>query len=352
MRILFVGRRETGSGQRARALSRLGHDVHHIDPYSIAPERWLMSYLYRLGGPGIDPAVARLIERRTTGRSYDLSIVDLGDLVGRQALNALRSVAPIVVNYNNDNPYASPPGERRRWSIFERVAGDYDLLVTPRRPNAEDRVRRATGKTPMQVWFCADEIDHAPPTLSPDDQERLQCDIVFAGTWMPGRGAFMETLLVSGLRLRIFGGRWRRAPEYAALAPAIAGDHLGGRDYARAIAAAKIAVVVLNRDNLDQHTTRSAEIPAIGTAMVAPRTAHHLELYRDGREALFYDTAEECAHQCRRLLADAAMRTRIAAAGHARTRINGTYNEPLMDAIVARATGIAGKSEVRLRRVG
>jgi spore maturation protein CgeB len=85
-----------------------------------------------------------------------------------------------------------------------------------------------------------------------------------------------------------------------------------------AIAGAKIGLVLLNGQNADLHTTRSAEIPAVGTAMCAPRTPHHQQLYKEGEEAIFFDGADDCAEACKRLLADDGRRPAIADAGHRR----------------------------------
>ncbi|MEL7344781.1 MAG: glycosyltransferase, partial [Pseudomonadota bacterium] len=79
---------------------------------------------------------------------------------------------------------------------------------------------------------------------------------------------------------------------------------------------------------------RMAEIPALGTAMVAPRTSAHQALYQEGIEALFYETVEDCAACCLGLLSDAEAREKLARAGHARVALNGMYNEPLLSGIL------------------
>jgi spore maturation protein CgeB len=145
---------------------------------------------------------------------------------------------------------------------------------------------------------------------------------------MPGRGAFMARLIERGVPLAIHGSRWKRAPEYRLLQPT------------RASAGAKIALVLLNGQNADLHTTRSAEIPAIGTAMCAPRTPHHQQLYKEGEEAVFFDGADDCAETCKRLLADDGRRQAIADAGRRRTFANGTYNEVLARRIVDQVADI------------
>jgi hypothetical protein len=220
--------------------------------------------------------------------------------------------------------------------LFRRAAPGYDLLVTPRRENADFLVKKLTGKMPMQVWFSADEVAHRPQPLFEAETAEWASDVIFAGAWMPGRDAFMAKLVEAGLPLKIYGLRWERSPEFERIRSAVQFKFLNGADYAKAIQCSKVALVLVNGANQDLHTTRSTEIPAIGAAMCAPRTSHHASLYRDGEEALFFDDADECIAQCRRLLADETLRKNIASGGRRRTFENKTYNEDLMKSVVTR----------------
>ncbi|MCJ9672121.1 MULTISPECIES: glycosyltransferase [unclassified Neorhizobium] len=333
MRLLFIGAESGTSLQRAAAFGRIGFDVLHLSPYALLPSHWA-PWLNRAGGPGIDRLVAKGLGRRIGGQRFDFALVDCGDVVGRAAMNVIRTAAPIVVNYNADNPYLNPSSERLRWSIFHRTLPHYDLVVAVRRNGIEEMMARRGARRIETIWQCADEVVHRllSPTL--EEKSRWSSEVAFVGTWMPGRGAFMARLVERGVPLAIHGSRWKRAPEYRLLRPFIRSDHLEGSDYTRAIAEAKIALVLLNGQNADLHTTRSAEIPAIGTAMCAPRTPHHQQLYKEGEEAVFFDGADDCAQTCKRLLADDRRRQTIADAGHRRTFANGTYNEVLARRIV------------------
>ncbi|CDZ71364.1 CgeB family protein [Neorhizobium galegae bv. orientalis] len=333
MRLLYIGAESGTSLQRAAAFGRIGLNVLHLSPYAHLLPHWA-PWLNRAGGPGIDRRVANGLGRRIGDQHFDFALVDCGDVVGPTAMNVIRTTAPIVVNYNADNPYLDPSPERLRWSILHRALPHYDLVITVRRDGIEEMMARRGARRIDAIWQCADEVVHRPPSLTLEEKSRCSSEVLFVGTWMPGRGAFMARLIEKDVPLAIHGSRWKRAPEYRLLRPFIRSDHLEGADYARAIAGAKIALVLLNGQNADLHTTRSAEIPAIGTAMCAARTPHHQQLYKEGEEAVFFDGADDCAQTCKRLLADDRRRQTIADAGHRRTFANGTYNEVLARRIV------------------
>ena len=107
-----------------------------------------------------------------------------------------------------------------------------------------------------------------------------------------------------------------------------------GDDYVKAIRGAEIAIGLLSKGNEDLHTTRSLEIPAIGTLFCAERTSEHLAMYEDGEEAVFFDSADECADLCLALLAQPDRIAKIAAAGLRRVRRNGDFNERLLSKII------------------
>ena len=181
---------------------------------------------------------------------------------------------------------------------------------------------------------------HAPRELGAEQHRRFASEVVFVGTWMPERGPFMAELIRYGVPLSIWGNRWQKAPEWLQLAPHWRGPGLDtDDDYAAAILAAKISLGLVAKNVHDQHTTRSMEIPALGGLFCAERTREHLALYEEGREAVFWSDAAECAKQCMALLADEPRRKAIAAAGHARALRNGHYNERVMARILDAATG-------------
>jgi hypothetical protein len=193
----------------------------------------------------------------------------------------------------------------------------------------------------MRVFRSADELAHAPRSISDADAERWKSEVLFLGTWFPERGPFLLELAKLGVPLTIRGGNWHKAAEWPLLKPYFKGGQLEGDDYAMAIQCAKVNLGLLSKGNRDLHTTRSLEIPALGALFCAERTEEHLQMYVEGEEALFWSSAEECAAVCRSILQDEPRRRRIAAAGLARSIVNRHYNEVVMNAILERAFAAA-----------
>jgi spore maturation protein CgeB len=165
---------------------------------------------------------------------------------------------------------------------------------------------------------------------------RFQSHVVFIGTWIAGerRDEFLLALIDRGVNVSIWGDRWQKAPSWPRLQAHWRGAALGGKDYVAAIQGSKIALGLLSHGNRDLHTTRSSEIPYAGGLLCAERTSEHLEMYREGVEAVFWKDAEECAAVCRQLLADDALRERIRRQGMERVSAGGYGNEAVCQDIL------------------
>jgi hypothetical protein len=252
---------------------------------------------------------------------------DNGELIPPDLLRKLKGRAAKSLVFNQDNPFVARDG--LRWRIFLKSLPLYDLYVTPRISNVEP-ARRNGAQRVYRTWFSADEIVHAPQALTKEERNAFGSRVAFVGTWMPERGPFMKTLIDRGVPLTIFGPRWDKAPEYDQIKDHVRLGSLNTTQYTKAVAACDIALALLSKGNEDLHTTRSLEIPAIGALLCGERTSEHLELYKEGEEAVFWESAEECADVCLRLLSAPEDIKRIAAAGATRARANAVFNEPVL----------------------
>ena len=333
LNILYLGPDEGTSHHRFHALRRLGHTVRLINPYVVfAGKPRMRSLGFKTGYAGFESAIERRILSEAGSERFDVVWVDNGEYVGKHLALALKDKCDFLLAHNLDNPFTSRDGWR--WRLFRQALPTYDLFVTPRQTSRAPALAQGARRA-LAVMFSADEVVHRGAELDQADLRRFGSEVVFVGTWMPERGPFMQRLLERGVPLKIFGPRWTKAREYSSLASVVLSRELQDIDYVKAISGAKIALGLLSKGNEDLHTTRSLEIPSIGTVFCAPRTVDHESLYVDRREALFFDDADECADLCLRYLQDDASRAEIAAAGHARALENGHFNERLCAEILS-----------------
>ena len=295
-----------------------------------------MSWGFKTGYMGLERLIGRYVLGALGQERFDVVWVDNGEQIGSRLVTALKDRARFILNHNLDNPFTTRDGFR--WHLFRKALPLYDLFVTPRR-STHDAALAFGARRVLEVMFSADEEAHRRIELTQADRERFGSEVAFVGTWMPERGPVMATLLARGVPLTIFGPRWNKAPEYPGLLPHLDNRSLDDLDYVKAISGAKIAIGLLSAGNEDLHTTRSLEIPAIGTLFCAPRTSDHEKLYRDGEEAVFFSSVDECASLCLGLLSDPSRLDAIARAGHDRARRNDRYNERLCSDILAAVLG-------------
>jgi len=337
MKILYLGAVSGTSLHRRTALERLGHQVRHLDPESTLPKDYLRAkFRYETGALLSDRRVARDVLSALGRETYDLVWVDHGRCVGPALIEGLHERAGAVLNLNVDDPYGWR--DRLSWLLYRKAVAHYDLVVVVRRPNVEEAVALGA-RNVMSVWRAADEVAHAPVTPTREERRRYASDVAFVGTYFPERGPFFAELIQRGVPLSIYGDHWQRAAEWPLLAPHWRGpSSRSDREYALMVQCSKVALGLLSKGNRDLHTTRTAEVPFLGGLFCAERTAEHEALYRDGKEAMLWWDAAECAAQCHDLLRDEPLRREIAAAGRARCIENGTLNEKIAEAVLQRVS--------------
>lgn len=332
LRILYVGTESGTCLDRANAYRRMGHDVTHLDMRRFLPKTiWVDRITWRIGGHVFAPMLIPKVREFIRDRQFDLCHVDNGEWMSPSIVKVVRTVAPKVINYNIDDP--TGPRDARRFAAYRRALPHYDLVSVVREENVPEAYALGARKV-LRVWRSADELAHAPRAITPAIEQKWRSDVLFLGTWMPERGPFLRDLVQQGVPLAIRGSHWQKAPEWPQLAPHWLGGPVHGDDYAYALQCAKVNIGLLSKGNRDLHTTRSLEIPALGALFCAERTPEHLAMYEEGREALFWRDASECAEQCKKVLADEALRQSIAQAGHARFKKNRHGNQDILQTLL------------------
>ncbi len=338
MRILFLG--EIGLGQtsrmRMRALERLGHDLNGVN--TVEPWRQLSraqrQVQRRLGrGPVIRQINAEVLAAAQDFRP-ELVWAEKQEFLSLETLAALKRLGARLVHFTPD-PYFSLDWKRTR--AMDQAIGGFDVLIYCKAYERADYEALGKPLVYMPLGYC-DEV-HRP---LPSDDPQWACVAGFLGGWEPRREHMLHAVAAAGVDLDIRGGAWdflhdgrwtlRRRIVLGQLAgkeafgihrdPVIAAAHRGdevyGDDYARALTGAKIGLGFLRKVCPDQHTTRTFEIPACASMLLADRTDEHQAFFEEGREAEFFSSQDELVDKARFYSRNETARAVIAAGGRAR----------------------------------
>lgn len=356
MKILFLGPINEGqtSLMRMRALVRLGHEVrgvHTIEPWLRVSWLWRQVQRRRGRGSAVDEINSEVLQ---AARDFRPSLLwaEKQEYLRRETLETMRNMGCRLVHFTPD-PYFSL--EWKRTPLMDRALKSFDVLVYCK---AYERTQYETLERPliyMPLGYC-DEVHRPLPSNDP----RWCCSVGFLGGWEPRRERLLHEVAANGIDLKVWGGYWEFLKDGRwtlrrhiilrqlagndnfnfhadqLLSQAWQGGEVYGDTYANALTGARIGLGLLRQVCPDQHTTRTFEIPACGSMLLADRTEEHLALFTEGKEAEFFDSCEEMLDKLSFYLSHEDARTRIAEAGHARCRKSGyAYIDRLRRALMA-----------------
>jgi spore maturation protein CgeB len=308
------------------ALLDRGHHIIPVDSRPFSAAKGIMFRILRrlhLGPPML--SYNQLLLRTVEEEQPNVVWVDSGAWILRETLAKIRATSgALLIHYTPDaalvfNRIAHPTRSRH----FRRAIPEYDLLVTTKSYEMNDYIRSGARKLLLQPPTF-DRRLHKPEQPTDEEKDMYACDVVFIGTYGVGRERFLAPLARSGVDLAIWGNNWQRCrdPELRRLWK---GRGLNGRDYSVALCCSKIGLGLLSPLVPDQTTTRTMEIPACGTFLLAQRTPEHLELFKESVEAEFFSSFEELLSKVRTYLNDPVTRNRVAVAGRQRC-LNSRYS--------------------------
>jgi hypothetical protein len=327
MKILYIGDLHYGATARMwmHHLGKLGHQIESIDtsaePHANFVFRNIARVSWRLGWPldllNVNP---RIIQAAKHFRP-DVVWIDKGLCVTRKTILELKRINPVtqVAHYNPDNPFGSYG--KRGWRTFIAAIPAYDIHFIPRRENVSEY--RACGAKEVKHLIPTRGFDpdiHRPYGNDNDLMKSFRADVGFLGAFEKERAAMLHQLADQGISIRLMkdwpSSHWH--PNYLRAPCAVRGS-----EYAKALCSFKIGLCFLRKANRDQHTSRSIEIPACGTFLLAERTDEHLALFEEDKEAAFFSSDSELIDKVRYYLANDSIREKIAIAGRERCLRSG-----------------------------
>lgn len=261
---------------------------------------------------------------------YDVMWIDKGVFVSEKTLKKAKESQPnlVIVGYSPDNM-----AERHNQSQhFLESLKYYDHFVTTKSYTV-DALKNLGVKDVIFVNNAYEPTFHHPYSLTSEETKRLGGSIGFIGSWEKERFLSMKYLAENGLQVHVWGGgKWK---EYKGKIEnlKVEGDALFSEDYNKAISAFDISLCFLRKMNADLQTTRTMEIPACGSMLMAERTIEHEQLFEDGTEAVFFSDNDELLEKCRYYLLHPDKRKEVADNGKRRCETSGYSNEKTIKSV-------------------
>lgn len=282
--------------------------------------------LFQLGFPVKLPDLAnankRIIAAVTSNTSYDVVWIDKGVLIDKSTFQTIKNYQPQakIIGYSPDWMAARHNQSKQ----FLQSLPFYDCYATTKSYSV-DYLYEHGAKHVLFVDNAYQKGFHRPYNLERDEAEYYISEVSFIGSWEKERSDSIVALAESGIAINIWGsGPWAEICNSHPNMHYKGGD-LNDERYCKVISASKISLCFLRKMNLDLQTTRSVEIPACGSLMLAERTVEHQNMFKEGVEADFFSSNEELIAKCKFYLSNETRRAEVAASGHRRC-IDGDYS--------------------------
>lgn len=272
----------------------------------------------------------QIVETFRNGK-FDVVWIDKGVFVSAKALKTLKALSPstVIVGYSPDNM-----AERHNQSQdFLDSFPYYDYYVTTKSYTV-DTLKRMGVENIIFVNNAYEASFHHPYDISPAEKKRLGGKVGFIGSWEKERCESILFLTQNGVPVRVWGGgKWL---EYKGKYPLLQIEDCGlySEDYNKALSAFDISLCFLRKINFDLQTTRTMEIPACKSLLMAERTVEHERLFKDGEEAAFFSSNQELLDKCKYYLSRPAECKRVTENGYLRCVNSGYSNDVMVRSIL------------------
>lgn len=325
MKILYIGQLDEGGTcfDRMNSLKRLDHDIIPINTTQlISKNRVIKSLQWRYKYKFLLKEFNAKIRKLASSKNYDCVWIDKGIWVTRETCISLKKDGHILIHYTPDAQITF----NQSTAFFESIP-IYDYLITTKSFEvAEYKVKGAKNITLVSQGFCPIRYKKAKK------EDKYHVSLGFIGRSETHYLKMLKYLGQAVDPVSIWGSSWKRYSNQPFLSVHEYG--LYGEKYVNALASFDIGIGLLSKYMSEQHTTRTFEIPAAGTFLLAERTPEHQSFFKEGIEAEFFSSPEELVDKAKFYLDNPALREKIAKAGRDRCWTSGYDNDSIIKGIL------------------
>lgn len=294
MKILYIGHYSDGSTSKMRGqyLKTILQAEDFIVANTDVPMQQTGRILRSLGwrykiGPFISNINSYIKEIIAPHQKFDLAWIDKGVFVKPELVAEIRKKSTKLIHFTPD-----PAFTYHQSSLFYKAIPYYDFCITTKSFELEQYAKNHSRST----LYCTQGFD--PTIHKPYHSYQEKKGIVFIGHKEPDREEIIAKLIEKGYLLKLAGINWEKLANRYKNYPNLEyhGKGVFGKNYAKMLSGSLIGLGFLSKIIPEQHTTRTFEIPACGTALLTERNADTNAIFQED-EVLFFADIKEIFHK-------------------------------------------------------
>ncbi len=317
---------------RFKTLNNMGFNVVGIDiDQYVFGSVWMRFHFHLCTGPGI-VSLNQEIKKQVDDFKPDLIWVDNKPYVKSSTLKQIKNQYPQIkiINVITDDPFGK---FHYAWRAIYKTFKFYDCHFVQREENISEL--KNWGANRVETCFRSfDPNFHRILNDQEFDLNNYKTEVGFIGSYEEDREEYIAYLVQNGIKLTITGDGWSDGKHWNILKEFYTGPSVYGDEYIKRINGMEIALHFLRKANRDQQDSRTFEIPACGTFMLAERSHLHLNFFKEGDEADYFTSKEELLKKVKYYLNIKIDRAKIALAGYRKCYSSGYDHQSRLTHII------------------
>ena len=337
MKIFYIGQLDQGTTtlDRMNSLKHLGHEVVGFDISEYQSKfRLLRSMQWRFQPSFLlDRLNKDIQDTAISSGTFNCAWIDKGVWIFPETIHFLKKNLGLIIHFTPDPQFAHATSDSQlfyqRSKHFIKSIPIYDFVVTTKSFEVDLYSEHNAKEIILsQQSYCPHRY------LLPKSDLKFKADVGFVGHcerhYAQQINAFDDSLDV-----KVWGNGWPSSTiKFKTKKKFVAGQGVWRDDYVNALASFQIGLGFLSKYIPEQHTTRSFEIPAAGTFLLAERTPEHQIFFEEGREAEFFESPEEMVSKTKFYLKNNRSRQLIADNGKIRATTSGYDTDSVISQIL------------------
>lgn len=239
--------------------------------------------------------------------NMDVLLIDNRPFIFKNTFEFLRKKYPIlkIALVLTDDPNGK---YKSGWRLLKKTAQLIDIHFVQRKQNVEELLSWGARKVEMCYRSYEPSFHRKKSTIKKNEK----FDAGFIGSYEEQREESIKYLIENGIKVQVIGDGWEKGKYFDIIKPFYHGGSVYGEQYVDSINSMKIALHFLRLGNRDEQDSRTFEIPACGTAMIAEWSQVHESLFKEKEEVLFFQNNAELLEKVRFFICNSDLAERCA----------------------------------------